>query len=742
MSSLFGGNLSPGTARQSSATRSVGNSGAVTPSDKGSPGVGGWGNMFKSALNQMETHLDRYLDSPNEGLPADGRQRPLPLRSGRSPRAMRQQPHGSSSNTTQSAEYVMPIGTARPATTSAASSQRPRNLSDMPQNRPATPLQSDTNSRQSHIDAVDVREDDMDADLLDAFGVDLNDANSAASGEGSQRVSSMQPKEPAPSKYEQSNSIGTVATPSIEPGSPHQTTDNPYIQDELKKLRDAVIPNDPVEMRRTIDEYRKRIGALLIEGQEWSAKELRLSNTIKRLRTDSKGHDKSTMLLQRKLDNALARNSELEDRLKHSMHSDRTAADTYRKKLEYDLKVSAETRSLLKATLTSAESEMTALRSEISTLKAGQEQAVLKAQTDSRIDADKRVSKAEEDARAKQQQLQAQVDELQQRMLVVEEESRDREVSSLTQVRSLRAQLRSAEAQSREIGGDIQQHTLPLLQQIDEMQTRYAEQRQRWARKEEECAARARESAKEADALLHRLQRQTLETESTREQVDAANKRMETTQEDNARLRDQLRAEAKIRAEIKQQLEQARENTSQLNAKIDLLTTTRAISNGSTSYDGSPALSPSGGDLTVPTHTRTLSNTSHSSVGSRSRCGSSADMPPATQSASSSSTPAHIATKKLSSQITSLKAQLQTSLRQKNEYSRNMVDMSVELDRLHAESSKRNELDKELEVLRHRHQTALEMLGEKTEELMDLQADMAEMKQVYKNQLQSLMPEK
>ncbi|PIA14480.1 hypothetical protein COEREDRAFT_46884 [Coemansia reversa NRRL 1564] len=68
--------------------------------------------------------------------------------------------------------------------------------------------------------------------------------------------------------------------------------------------------------------------------------------------------------------------------------------------------------------------------------------------------------------------------------------------------------------------------------------------------------------------------------------------------------------------------------------------------------------------------------------------------------------------------------------------------MSVELDLLRTESAKRNELDKELEVLRHRHQTALEMLGEKTEELMDLQADMAEIKQVYKNQLQSLLPEK
>ncbi|KAJ2803122.1 TATA element modulatory factor 1, partial [Coemansia guatemalensis] len=691
MNGLFGGNLQSGAARQSAATRSVGNSGTATPSDKGSPGaggLGGWGNMFKSALNQMETHLDRYLESPNEGLPADGRQRPLPPRSGRGSRAPRQQPRGSPPNTTQSAESVVPVAATRPAITSAASSQRLRNLSDTPQKRPGTPLRGDTSAQQFPRDTVDVREDDMDADLLDAFGVDLDDAQPAATGEKSQGISPTQKKEPVAATYDQSNSIGTVATPSTAAGSPRESTDNPYIQDELKKLRDAAIPTDPGEMRRIIDEYRKRIGALLTEGQEWSAKELRLSNTIKKLRADGKGYDKSTMLLQRKLDSALARNSELEDRLKHSSHSDRAAADAYRKKLEYDLKVSAETRSLLKATLTSAESEMAALRSEISTLKAQQEQAVLKAQADARVDADKRVSKAEEDASAKQQQLQAQVDELQQRMLVVEEESREREVSSLTQIRSLRAQLRNAEAQSREIGGGIQQHTLPLLQQIDEIQTRHAEQRQGWARKEEEYAARARESAKEADVLRGRLQKQTFEAELAREQAAAANKRAEAAQEDNAHLRDQLRAEAKIRAEIKQQLEQARENNSQLNARIEYLSTLRATSNGSTSYSGSPAQSPNGGDRTAPTHTRTLSNSSRSSTGSRSRCASSADTPPAMQSASSSSAPAHATTKKLSSQITSLKAQLQTSLRQKDEYSRNMVDMSVELDRLRAESAK------------------------------------------------------
>ncbi|KAJ2018850.1 hypothetical protein GGI06_002647, partial [Coemansia sp. S85] len=93
----------------------------------------------------------------------------------------------------------------------------------------------------------------------------------------------------------------------------------------------------------------------------------------------------------------------------------------------------------------------------------------------------------------------------------------------------------------------------------------------------------------------------------------------------------------------------------------------------------------------------------------------------------------------LNAQITSLKAQLQSALRQKNEYSSSLVEMSLELDKLRAGSAQRTDLAAELQELQRRHETALEMLGEKTEQVSELQADIAEIKSAYRQQLQSLL---
>ncbi|KAJ2902243.1 hypothetical protein GGI21_004580 [Coemansia aciculifera] len=65
--------------------------------------------------------------------------------------------------------------------------------------------------------------------------------------------------------------------------------------------------------------------------------------------------------------------------------------------------------------------------------------------------------------------------------------------------------------------------------------------------------------------------------------------------------------------------------------------------------------------------------------------------------------------------------------------------MSLELDKLREGSAQRTDLAAELHELQRRHETALEMLGEKTEQVAELQADIAEIKSSYRLQLQSLL---
>ncbi|KAJ2674919.1 hypothetical protein IWW42_001421 [Coemansia sp. RSA 1085] len=753
MNSLFGGGL-PGAAKQPGAASKpgAGTASKEAAGSSNSAGFGGFGSMFKTALNQMESHLDRYLEFPNEAQPGDSRQQRA------SPRRRQAGSEAGRAAESPKATRLASVEKSRlrPSASSGSLRRQASVASQIRTERAQTPLR----------DTVSVDESDISSDLLDAFGVELEDSRSEVSADQPQRAKSEEslehvslsaslqqvpvPEPPGAESPAEQNKPEAVEDGDNVQSKADASANNPYIQAELKKLREAPVPANAQDMQQAIEEYRKRIADLLLEGQSWSAKELRLSNTIKKLRTDNRAYEKTAHMVQKKLDLVVSRNDELNEKLKRASLADRSSsdsvramkaklqdADNRRRQLEHDLRVSVETRNSLKTALSSAENELTAVRSDLAAAKSQQTQAVSNARQEAQAEADRRIA----DAAGENHQLQARIDELQKRVLVVEEEAREREVSLLTQTRALRAQLRSADVQNRDIGGEIQQHTFPLLQQIEELQARQAEQRSEWARKEDEWAARVRESAKELDKLQAKLQEQAKAIQEANALVDAEKSRADREREEVRQLREQLQAESKIRAEIKQQLEESRATIRQLNTKLDNMVAQRSISTQEATISASSSPAIAGHDRFRSGHARNLSSSTASSTDSRSRRGSSADN---TQSdgINVGSSSSHTSTKKLNSQITSLKAQLQTALRQKDEYSRSLVDMSMEVEKLQAEAAKHADLGKELEKLKHRHATALEMLGEKTEELMELQADIEDMKQVYKQQLQNFIPPK
>ncbi len=55
------------------------------------------------------------------------------------------------------------------------------------------------------------------------------------------------------------------------------------------------------------------------------------------------------------------------------------------------------------------------------------------------------------------------------------------------------------------------------------------------------------------------------------------------------------------------------------------------------------------------------------------------------------------------------------------------------------ENDKVSEIDRKLKELTIRHDAALELIGSKEEELLELRADISDMKQVYRDQVSELM---
>jgi len=63
----------------------------------------------------------------------------------------------------------------------------------------------------------------------------------------------------------------------------------------------------------------------------------------------------------------------------------------------------------------------------------------------------------------------------------------------------------------------------------------------------------------------------------------------------------------------------------------------------------------------------------------------------------------------------------------------------MELEDMQKQTSRVSGMEQELSLLQQRHRAALEMLGEKTEEVQELRADLHDVKQAYRDQINDLL---
>ncbi|CAO3573416.1 unnamed protein product [Mortierella alpina] len=95
--------------------------------------------------------------------------------------------------------------------------------------------------------------------------------------------------------------------------------------------------------------------------------------------------------------------------------------------------------------------------------------------------------------------------------------------------------------------------------------------------------------------------------------------------------------------------------------------------------------------------------------------------------------------RQLDGQVTFLTEQVRSANRNKDELSDELVRVTVELEDLQKAASRVPGLEQELGLLRERHRAALEMLGERTEEVQELKADLSDVKEAYRDQINDLL---
>ncbi|KAF9133317.1 hypothetical protein BG015_003569 [Linnemannia schmuckeri] len=95
--------------------------------------------------------------------------------------------------------------------------------------------------------------------------------------------------------------------------------------------------------------------------------------------------------------------------------------------------------------------------------------------------------------------------------------------------------------------------------------------------------------------------------------------------------------------------------------------------------------------------------------------------------------------RQLEGQVTFLAEQVRSANRNKDELSDELVRVTMELEELQGAAAKVPNLEQELTLLKDRHRAALEMLGEKTEEVQELRADILDVKEAYRDQINELL---
>ncbi|KAI8356948.1 TATA element modulatory factor 1 TATA binding-domain-containing protein [Mortierella sp. GBAus27b] len=95
--------------------------------------------------------------------------------------------------------------------------------------------------------------------------------------------------------------------------------------------------------------------------------------------------------------------------------------------------------------------------------------------------------------------------------------------------------------------------------------------------------------------------------------------------------------------------------------------------------------------------------------------------------------------RQLEGQVTFLNEQVRTANKNKDELSDELVRVTMELEEMQSHASRASGIDQELSLLQQRHKAALEMLGEKTEEVQELRADLHDVKEAYRDQINDLL---
>ncbi|TPX32645.1 hypothetical protein SmJEL517_g04333 [Synchytrium microbalum] len=550
---------------------------------------------------------------------------------------------------------------------------------------------------------------------------------------------------------------------------------------------------------RLLHEKEEEIKGLLLEGERLSKTELKYSNLIKQQKSKISDMEKVQVEMTRKFESSttdvsdmkekIARLSDSEKKLQEALRAAAEVNEQQAKglvRLEGELGISKDAYATLQSALDRAWQELAESRKMQAEQSLTVQSEALEKGLKQNEDLNRQLDLLRSEADRAEAAYKKEIFEIRATLSRAEEEAGWREDNFRKEVALLQARLQSAEARHEDLTTATDDSTRPLLRQIEALQTQHQATLRSWEAVEKNLTMRLHEAESErqiavenermsSDRLMELKSRiAMLETQVSQERADNSRLRVAIeTERSRAETSDRLHLDVLAKLEsiktshtreveelketfkktLAQEIEEHQKIWDERQKVADKIRQTkeaerqRIVTNRRSTTPSTTSINTSSQQQDQMNTTYTSSNSGMSPVLPVPRTStSSINEGDGWNGTSNSSAPPAAVVDRLTvtirqyeGQMASLQNQLAMAQKLRDELAEEMVKLTNENENLKLRQNRLEEIERERDEVTQRYNQALELLGEQTERVEELNQDIKDMKELYKAQLNELV---
>uniref|UniRef100_A0A667YCS2 TATA element modulatory factor 1 n=1 Tax=Myripristis murdjan TaxID=586833 RepID=A0A667YCS2_9TELE len=558
---------------------------------------------------------------------------------------------------------------------------------------------------------------------------------------------------------------------------------------EIKGMREELSTRlNSNETMEIIKEKEEQIRGLLEEGEKLSKQQLQHCNIIKKLRVKEKDSDTKITKQSKKikeqedelkhLQQVLDGKEEVEKQHRENIKKLNAVVERQEKelsRLQTDSEELQEKNRSLQAALDNSYKELAELHKTNASRASEAQEAALSRETQAKEQLSLALEKAQEEARIQQEALANQVADLRLAIQRAEQQQARKEDYLREEISELQQRLQEAETRNQELSQSVTSATRPLLRQIENLQASLGGQTASWEKLEKNISDRLadaqaqlaiavekeRSASEELLAIKSQLaslesqnsllrqekgrllgqldaeksKREKLEDESSREHVE-----LENLQGEHSRMLEEAKKEKLL---LTNQLEMEKMKVEQEKKKCYLAQETLKEKPPASSTPSLSRSSSISGVDNAGLHTSMLSQDDplDHSLGSMSMSLTGTNLYEVARLSGGSSIIENLQSqlKLREGEIAQLQLEISSLERSRSVMAEELVRLTNQNDEMEDKVKEIPKLRIQLKDLEQRHNTILQMYGEKAEEAEELRLDLEDVKNMYKTQIDELL---